>query len=72
MGVSPVRSSIQATQGKNATVFTVPGQGSPDWFIHRQEELTKEALLLSGLHLRNLLDIFNDKGNRPVAIYATG
>lgn len=64
-----IRSSIQATYGKNAAVYTVPGQNFPDWFIHRQEELTKEALLLSGLHLRNLLDILKDKGNRPVTIY---
>ena len=66
---SAIRSSVQTTYGKNATAYTAPGQEFPDWFIHRQEELTKEALLLSGLHLRNLLDMFNDKGNRPVAIY---
>ena len=64
-----IRSSIQAARSGNAIVYTVPGQEFPDWFIHRQEELVKEALLLSGLHLRTLLDIFKDKGNRPVPIY---
>ena len=64
-----IRSTVQATYGNNTAVYTVPGQEFPDWFIHRQEELTKEALLLSGLHLRNLLDMFNDKGNKPVPVY---
>ena len=67
-----IRSSIQATHDDNAIVYEVPGMEFPDWFIHRQEELVKEALLLSGLHLRNLLDIIKDKGNRPVPIYDYG
>ena len=65
-----VRSSMQSTTHEdNVTVYTAPGMRFPDWFIHRQEELVKEALLLSGLHLRTLLDILKDKGNRPVAVY---
>ena len=64
-----IRSSIQETHDNNVIVYTVPGLEFPDWFIHRQEELVKEALLLSGLHLRTLLDILGDKGNRPVPVY---
>ena len=64
-----IRSSIHTTHEKTSAVFTVPGQEFPEWFMHRQEELVKEALLLSGLHLRTLLDILKDRGNRPVTIY---
>ena len=64
-----IRSSIQTTYEKASAIFTVPGQEFPEWFMHRQEELVKEALLLSSLHVRTLLDILNNRGNGPVTIY---
>lgn len=64
-----IRSSYKMTHEKNAHVYEALGQEFPEWFIHRQDELAKEALLLSGLHLRSILDIIKGNGDRPVNIY---
>ena len=64
-----VRQAIRATHESNSVVFSASGVDFPDWFMHRQEELMKEALLLSGLHLRTLLEVFSDKGRRSIPTY---
>ena len=66
---SEIRSSMEVVYDANAIKHILPESEFPSWFIHRQEELVKEALLLSGIHLRNLLEIFSSKGNRLVPIY---
>ncbi len=66
---SEIRQSMQPILSKGARVFTVPGSRFPEWFIHRQDELVREAVLVSALHFRTLLDIFNSKGKKEVPIY---
>ena len=64
-----IRSSIRVDRTNNALIHKSPTSEFPDWFLHRQEELTKEGLLLSGLHLRTLLEILSGKGDIPIALY---
>ena len=63
------RSSIRVRRTDNALIHESPSSKFPDSFLHRQEELTKEGLLLSGLHLRTLLEILSGRRNTPVPIY---
>ena len=63
------RSSIQVSRTDNALIHELPAPGFPTSFLHQQEELLKEGLLLSGLHLRTLLEIFSGRRNLPVALY---
>ena len=64
-----VRSSIRVSRTDNALIHESPASEFPYWFLHRQEELTKEALLLSGLHLRTLLELLSARRNTPVPVY---
>ncbi len=64
-----VRSSIRVSRTDNALIHESPSSEFPDWFLHRQEELAKEGLLLSGLHLRTLLELLSARRNTPVPLY---
>ena len=64
-----IRSSIRVSRTQNAQIHESPSSEFPDWFLHRVEELTKEGLLLSGLHLRNLLELLSGRRNVPVPVY---
>ena len=64
-----VRSSIRVSRTDNALIHESPSSEFPDWFLHRQEELTKEGLLLSALHLRTLLELLSARRNTPVSLY---
>ncbi len=63
-----VRSSIRVSRKGNALIHESPSSEFPDWFLHRQEELMKEGLLLSGLHLRTLMEILSGRRNVPVPV----
>ena len=64
-----IRSSTQVYRKGNALIHASPSSEFPDWFLYRQEELMKEGLLLSGLHLRTLLEILSGRRNIPVPVY---
>ena len=64
-----IRSSMQVSRRGNAIIYELPASGVPDWLLHQQEELMKEGLLLSGLHLRTLLEILSGKRNISVPLY---
>ena len=64
-----IRSSMQVFCTDNALIHQMPASGFPASFLHQQEDLMKEALLLSGLHLRTLLEIFGKKRGTPVNLY---
>ena len=64
-----VRSSLVVTKSHNATTYTMPSPGLSASFLHEQEEVMKDALLLSGVHLRTLLETFSGRGNVPVPLY---
>ena len=61
-----VRSSMRVSHTGNVVIYE---SEFPDWLLHRQEELTKEGLLLSGLHLRTLLEILSGRRNESVNVY---
>lgn len=63
------RSSMQVFRTDCAIVHQASESAFPASFLHQQEELTKEALVLSGLHLRTLLKIFGGKRNTFVTLY---
>ena len=64
-----VRSSLRVSHTGNDVIYESPSPGLPDWLLHRQEELMKEGLLLSGLHLRTLLEILSGRRNASVPVY---
>ena len=64
-----VRSSIRVSHEGNAVIYESPSSEFPEWLLHRQEELMKEGLLLSGLHLRTLLEILSGRRNVSVPVY---
>ncbi len=64
-----VRSSIRVSHEGNAVIHELQSSDFPEWLLHRQEELTKEGLLLSGLHLRTLLEILSGRRNASVPVY---
>ena len=61
------RSSFTVTRSPNAITHTAPEL--PAAFLHIQEGMVRDALLLSGLHLRTLLEMFSGRGNLQVPLY---
>ena len=55
--------------GKNVKSWELSPGADPDAVLHRQEEILKDALLLTGVHVRTLLEDFSGIGNVPVAVY---
>ena len=64
-----IQSSIRVSRTDNALIHESTSSEFPDWFLHRQEELMKEGLLLSGLHLRTLLETLSGRRNISVPLY---
>ncbi len=64
-----IRSSMQVYRTNDALIHQASDPGFPVSFLHQQEELIKEALVLSGLHLRTLLEVFSGKRNPSVTLY---
>ena len=66
---SEVRASMVESRSGNQITFTSPEGGFPASFLYKQDEIIKDAVLLSGLPVRTLLEIFSGKGNRIVPTY---
>ena len=66
---SEVRASMVESRSGNQITFTSPEGGFPASFLYKQDEIIKDAVLLSGLHVRTLVDLFSGKGNRIVPTY---
>ena len=64
-----VRSTASVSQTDKATIYEMREAGFGASLVHQADELTKDALLLSGLHVRTLLEIFSGKGNIQVGVY---
>lgn len=64
-----VQSSVRVRRTANALIHESPSSKFPDWFLNQQEELTKEGILQSGLHLRTLLEVLSGKRNAFVPVY---
>ena len=64
-----VRTSTAITEEDGVVKHTLPEGHHADVLLHRQEEILKDALLLSAIHVRTLLEDFDGVGNIPVAIY---
>ena len=54
--------------GNSRSYELLPGDDT-DTFLHRQEAVLKDALLLTGIHVRTLLEDFSGIGNLPVPVY---
>ena len=66
---SEIRASIVESRSGNEVTFTSPTGEFPALFLYKQDEIIKDAVLLSGLQVRTLLDVFSGKGNRIVPTY---
>ena len=64
-----IRGSMVESRSANEIVFTSPTNEIPALFLYKQDEIIKDAVLLSGLQVRTLLDVFSGKGNRIVPTY---
>ena len=66
---SEIRASMVESRSGNARTLTSPTSEFPALFLYRQDEIIKDAVLLSALSVRTLLEIFSGKGNRTVPTY---
>ena len=64
-----VRSSMVVSNSQDTTTYTMPPGVVSAALLHKQEEIMKDALLLSGLHLRTLLETFSGQRNTRVPLY---
>ena len=64
-----VQSSVNQTTDDGVTLVTIPAGSYTDTLLHKQEQILKDALLLSVLHVRTLLEDFGGIGNIPILIY---
>ena len=63
------QASLRVRRTENALIHESPSSELPNWFMQEQEDLTKEALLMSGLHLRTLLEMLSGRRNKSVLLY---
>ncbi|GEM_PF-5600129 len=54
--------------GNSRSYELLPGDDT-DAFLHMQEAVLKDALLLTGIHVRTLLEDFSGIGNLPIPVY---
>lgn len=66
---SEVRASMVASRSGNQIIYTSPAIEFPAAFLHRQDEIVKDAVMLSALPMRTLLEMFSGRGNRQVPTY---
>ena len=64
-----IRESMVDSYAGNVWISTLPAGVSKPLFIYKQDEITKDALMLSGLHVRTLIEIFGHRGNRRIPTY---
>ena len=66
---SELRASMVASRSGKQVIYTSPTIEFPAAFLHRRDEIIKDAVLLSALPMRTLLEMFSGKGNRLVPTY---
>ena len=54
---------------KNVVSEGLPPGDDTEAILHKQEEILKDALLLTGVHVRTLLEDFSGVGNNPIPLY---
>ena len=62
-------SAAAETPNSGALSYTIPSGDYADAILYRQEGILKDALLLSGIHVRTLLEDFSGRGNVLVPVY---
>ncbi len=66
---SEIRASMVVSRSGNEVTYTSPEGGFPPLFIYQQDEIIKDAVLLSVSHVRTLMEILGGKGNRIMSTY---
>ena len=66
---SEIRASLMESRSGNEITFTSPTSELPALFLYQQDQVIKDAVLLSVSHMRTLLDLLSSKGNRAVPTY---
>ena len=64
-----IQSSIVESRDGSTITRTSPSDGFPAQFLYQQDEIIKDAILLSLSHVRTLVEIFSGKGNRVVSTF---
>ena len=64
-----IRASMVESRSGNQVIFTSPASEFPALFLFQQDEIMKDAVLLSAPPVRTLVEIFSGKGNRDVPTY---
>lgn len=64
-----VRLSLTETRSSNRVTFTSPASELPPLFLHQQDQIIKDAVLLSASAVRTLVEVFNGKGNQMIPTY---
>ncbi|MYD89583.1 MAG: hypothetical protein F4Y08_04465 [Caldilineaceae bacterium SB0662_bin_9] len=64
-----LRSSVEISVVDGNVTHTLPEGPHTDVLLHKQEQTLKDALLLSAIHVRTLLEDFDGVGNIRIAIY---
>ena len=66
---SEIRTSIVESRSGNEIVFISAAGELPALFLNKQDEIFKDAVLMSSLHVRTLVDLFSGKGNRTIPTF---
>ena len=64
-----IRSSLTESRSGNRRDVTVPASEFSPLFLYQQDQIIKDAVLLSAPAVRTLVEVFNGKGNPMVATY---
>lgn len=63
------RTSIQANVQGDRVTYQLPESEFSKAILHQIDECLEDAILLSSLHLRTLLEVFSGKGDRQIDLY---
>ena len=63
------RTSIQANIQNDQVTYQLPEGDLSEAILHQVNEGLEDAILLSSLHLRTLLEVFSGKGDRQISLY---
>ena len=66
---SEIRASLTESRSGNEITFTSPASEFSPLFIYKQDEIIKDAVFLSVLPVRTLMEIFSGRGKRIVPTY---
>ena len=63
------RTSVQADMQAGRVTHQLPESEFSHVILHEIDERLEDAILLSSLHLRNLLEVFSGRGDKQVGLY---